>query len=229
MFVKLLLIVLIVITITYLLKPELFSYFIWRKKEGLTPLDVDTNYKFNNVQQNSVVTDVKEFLNQNNTNDYGKYTTESSFNQGPVQEPEMWNEYFSKLSTGLQVPTTSTAPSTTNDSKHDTEQNYGKDDLQLFSDKFKQQDQSKPFDPKEFLPQEINDEWFQSDLSNLPNMNQEKLIEISKDCIGINTVGNSMKNPSYDIRGNIPNPKINVGPFLNSSYDPDTNIRSLCH
>jgi hypothetical protein len=44
----------------------------------------------------------------------------------------------------------------------------------------------------------------------------------------VDTVGQSMKNPSYDIRGNIPCPKIVVSPFMNSSYDPDTNLRSWC-
>ena len=45
---------------------------------------------------------------------------------------------------------------------------------------------------------------------------------------GINTVGTTNKNASYDLRGNIPNPKITVSPWNNSSYDPDNNIQGLC-
>lgn len=33
---------------------------------------------------------------------------------------------------------------------------------------------------------------------------------------GINTIGSSLKNPTYDIRGNIPNPKFAVSPWGNS-------------
>lgn len=85
------------------------------------------------------------------------------------------------------------------------------------------------FNVKDFLPQEINAEWFQTDLSAAKTeLDQGSLIDISKFCQGVDTVGQSLKNPSYDIRGNIPNPKIVVSPFLNSSYDPDTNIKSWC-
>ena len=85
------------------------------------------------------------------------------------------------------------------------------------------------FNVKDFLPQEINAEWFQTDLSSATEtLDAAALIDISKYCSGVDTVGQSLKNPSYDIRGNIPNPKIVVSPFLNSSYDPDTNIKPWC-
>lgn len=45
---------------------------------------------------------------------------------------------------------------------------------------------------------------------------------------GVNTVGSTRKNANYDIRGNIPNPKIVVSPWNNSSYDPDNNLDGLC-
>ena len=85
------------------------------------------------------------------------------------------------------------------------------------------------FNVKDFLPQEINAEWFQTDLSSATEtLDAAALIDISKYCSGVDTVGQSLKNPSYDIRGNIPNPKMVVSPFLNSSYDPDTNIKPWC-
>ena len=89
--------------------------------------------------------------------------------------------------------------------------------------------QQKPFNVKDFLPKEINSEWFQTDLSNAKNeLDQSSLIDVSRYCSGIDTVGTSMKNASRDIRGNIANPKMVVSPFLNSSYDPDNNIKSWC-
>lgn len=38
---------------------------------------------------------------------------------------------------------------------------------------------------------------------------------------GINTIGTSKKNQSYDIRSSFPVPRVNVGPWLNSSIEPD--------
>jgi hypothetical protein len=45
---------------------------------------------------------------------------------------------------------------------------------------------------------------------------------------GVDTIGSTRKNPSYDMRGNIPNPKFPVSPWNNSSYEPDNNLRGLC-
>jgi len=46
--------------------------------------------------------------------------------------------------------------------------------------------------------------------------------------VGVNTQGTSRKNASLDIRGAPANPKTVVSPFLNSSIDPDVNIKGLC-
>jgi hypothetical protein len=45
---------------------------------------------------------------------------------------------------------------------------------------------------------------------------------------GVDTVGSTRKNPSYDIRGNIANPKFPISPWNNSSYEADNNLRGLC-
>jgi hypothetical protein len=45
--------------------------------------------------------------------------------------------------------------------------------------------------------------------------------------LGIDTIGNSKKNASHDIRGTIPCPKFVVSPWNNSTYEPDTNIRQM--
>ena len=96
-----------------------------------------------------------------------------------------------------------------------------------YSDKLAENLAQKDFNVKDFLPQEINEDWFNTDLSKAQNeMDAGTLIDIARFCQGVDTIGQSLKNPSYDIRGNIPNPKITVSPFLNSSYEPDTNLRS---
>lgn len=87
----------------------------------------------------------------------------------------------------------------------------------------------KKYDAKDFLPKEINDQWFDTDFSQAKfNINDDKLINTERYVIGINTVGQSLKNASYDIRGTVPNPKFSVSPWNNSTYEPDMNLKSLC-
>jgi hypothetical protein len=48
--------------------------------------------------------------------------------------------------------------------------------------------------------------------------------------IGVNTVGSSLRHgPRGDLRGDVPNPKIFVNPWLNSTIEPDTNIKDICN
>jgi len=85
------------------------------------------------------------------------------------------------------------------------------------------------YDAKDFLPKEINDQWFDTDFSQAKhNINDDKLINTERYVIGVNTVGQSLKNASYDIRGTIPNPKFTVSPWNNSTYEPDFNLKPLC-
>ena len=85
------------------------------------------------------------------------------------------------------------------------------------------------YNSKDFLPKEINDQWFDTDFSQAKfNINDDKLINTDRYIIGINTVGQSLKNASYDIRGAIPNPKYSVSPWNNSTIEADYNIKPLC-
>jgi hypothetical protein len=81
----------------------------------------------------------------------------------------------------------------------------------------------------DYLPKEINDDWFNTDFSQAKyKMNDDKLINTDKYIIGINSVGQSLKNGSYDIRGAINVPKYTVSPWNNSTIEPDYNIKPLC-
>ena len=85
------------------------------------------------------------------------------------------------------------------------------------------------YNAADFLPKEINDQWFETDFSLAKyQLNDDKLINTDKYIIGVNTVGESLKNASYDIRGTIPNPKFIVSPWNNSTYEPDFNLKPLC-
>jgi hypothetical protein len=74
------------------------------------------------------------------------------------------------------------------------------------------------------LPVEEKD-WFE-DVTPTKIKNRH-LINIYRP-VGVNTISTSLKNPSLDIRGSPANPKTVVSPFLNSSIEPDHNIKGLC-
>ena len=85
------------------------------------------------------------------------------------------------------------------------------------------------YNAKDYLPKEINDDWFNTDFSQAKyKMNDDKLINVDKYIIGINTVGQSLKNASYDIRGSVNVAKYTVSPWNNSTIEPDYNIKPLC-
>ena len=63
------------------------------------------------------------------------------------------------------------------------------------------------FKSSELLPTEVNKDWFETDFSHAQvNVNNDNLVVTDKYVIGVNTVGQSLKNPSYDLRAAPPCP-----------------------
>lgn len=86
------------------------------------------------------------------------------------------------------------------------------------------------FDIDKMLPQEIEEDWF--DVEPLQSTKKIKGTHLlhPKVHMGVNTVGSSLKNGTHDIRGDVPIRKIdNFSPFLNSTIDPDMNIKGFCN
>ena len=75
------------------------------------------------------------------------------------------------------------------------------------------------------LPKEVNNDWFDVQPEPVAVKNRH-LINVTKP-IGINTIGTSKKNASYDLRENVPCPKFTVSPWLQSSIEPDNNIKAM--
>lgn len=84
------------------------------------------------------------------------------------------------------------------------------------------------FDASKLLPKQIEEDWFDV----VPLLSTKKIegtgLIHPKMHMGINTIGSSHKYSSHDIRGDIPIPKQNIGPFRISTIEPDTNIKNLC-
>lgn len=81
------------------------------------------------------------------------------------------------------------------------------------------------YDVDKMLPQEVNNDWFEVAPEPISVKNRH-LINITKP-IGIDTIGSSKKNASYDLRGAPNCPKTVVSPWLESSISPDTNLKPL--
>ena len=80
---------------------------------------------------------------------------------------------------------------------------------------------------EELLPKEVDKDWFQSKDIEINKDNLDDLVDVNKYSVGINTVGQSLKNASHDLRAAPPNPKNVVSPWMQSSIEPDYNIKNI--
>lgn len=83
------------------------------------------------------------------------------------------------------------------------------------------------YDVNAFLPQEKDKDWFET--IDTVDVKNSHLINIYRP-IGCNTIGSSLKNATYDIRGTDTAvcPKFAVSPWSQSSIEPDRSSKSLC-
>ena len=82
------------------------------------------------------------------------------------------------------------------------------------------------FKSENYLPKEANKDWFEV-MPEPISIKNRHLINVSRP-VGVNTIGNSLRNPSYDLRGTPANPKFVVSPWMQSTIEPDLNIKGLC-
>lgn len=81
------------------------------------------------------------------------------------------------------------------------------------------------FDVNQYLPKNEKSDWW--DNVEVPiDVKNRHLINLNRP-IGVNTIGSSNRNSSYDIRGEPPNPKFVVSPWGNSSIDPKVPFKPL--
>lgn len=81
------------------------------------------------------------------------------------------------------------------------------------------------FNNENYLPREVNDDWFDTQPEPVSVKNHH-LINVTRP-IGVSTTAGSLRNASHDLRGNEPCPKFVVSPFLQSSIEPDFNIKPM--
>jgi len=84
------------------------------------------------------------------------------------------------------------------------------------------------FNAGDLLPKDVNKDWFETDFSSAQvNVDDNNLVVTDRYIVGVNTVGQSLKNASYDLRAAPPNPKFTVSPWQQSTIEPDFNLKSM--
>ena len=76
-------------------------------------------------------------------------------------------------------------------------------------------------DPSELLPKDTNSQWAQLNPTGSGDLENVNLLR-SGYHIGIDTVGNSLRNANLQLRSEPANPQLNVGPWNNTTISPDT-------
>ena len=77
----------------------------------------------------------------------------------------------------------------------------------------------------DLLPKDAaNSKWAQVNPAGQGDVKDQNFLNAGY-MIGINTIGSSLKNPNLQLRSEPVIPKVSVGPFLNSTYEPSDALR----
>lgn len=74
--------------------------------------------------------------------------------------------------------------------------------------------------PSELLPNDTNSQWAQLNPSGKGELSNINLLKAGYH-IGIDTIGQTLRNANLQIRSEPPNPQLNVGPWNQSTIEPD--------
>ena len=80
--------------------------------------------------------------------------------------------------------------------------------------------------PGELLPKDPNSVWAQQNPMGTGSLKGKNFLSAGA-LIGVNTVGQSLRNANYQMRSEPPNPQVAVSVFNQSTIEPDVNRRSL--
>jgi multidrug efflux pump subunit AcrA (membrane-fusion protein) len=84
----------------------------------------------------------------------------------------------------------------------------------------------KKLNSNDLLPAKSDQKWFENPDVGI-KIEDANLLSDAVQKVGVDTVGQTRKNPSYDIRGTVPCPKFQISPWNNSTTEPDYNLKSL--
>jgi len=80
--------------------------------------------------------------------------------------------------------------------------------------------------PSELLPKDPNSTWAQQNPMGTGSLKGKNFLSAGA-LLGVNTVGQTLRNANYQLRSEPPNPQVPVSVFYNSTIEPDTNRRDF--
>ena len=80
--------------------------------------------------------------------------------------------------------------------------------------------------PVDLLPQDNNSQWAQVNPTGAGDIQGKNFLSAGA-LIGVNTVGQSLRNANYQLRSEPANPQMQVSPWMISTIEPDLNRRAL--
>lgn len=79
---------------------------------------------------------------------------------------------------------------------------------------------------KDLLPKDSDNEWSRSNPKASGSLDNMNFVEAGYH-YGINTVGQTLRNANLQLRSEVPNPQVQVSPFLQTTIEPDLARRVL--
>jgi hypothetical protein len=80
--------------------------------------------------------------------------------------------------------------------------------------------------PGELLPKDGNSTWAQQNPMGTGSLKGKNFLSAGA-LVGVNTVGQSLRNANQQLRSEPPNPQVPVSVFFNSTIEPDSNRRDM--
>lgn len=80
--------------------------------------------------------------------------------------------------------------------------------------------------PAELLPGDANSTWAQVNPAGQGSLGDQNFLNAGFH-VGINTVGQTLRNANLQLRSEPPNPQVKVSPWLQTTIEPDTNRKPL--
>jgi len=80
--------------------------------------------------------------------------------------------------------------------------------------------------PGELLPADMNSQWAQVNPTGAGDIQGKNFLSAGA-LVGINTIGQSLRNANYQLRAEPPNPQVQAGPWMQSTITPDLQRRPI--
>jgi hypothetical protein len=80
--------------------------------------------------------------------------------------------------------------------------------------------------PSDLLPKDMNSAWAEANPTGQGDIAYKNFLS-SGALVGVNTIGQSLRNANYQLRAEPANPQVSVGPWQQSTIEPDLQRRQL--